>query len=412
MRVLIVSCVFPPEPVVSSQTTVQIARALVERGHEVAVITAFPSRPGGQLYPGYRRRLLERQKSVEGFDLVRCFSFPSSESRLFSRFLENISFGVSAGWAMLTEPRADVVYSIVWPFFAEGIVFAIARLRGLPIVLSRQDIYPESLIAQQRIHEDSWIARWMFWLDGAIARRASALVVISERFADVYHNNRAVTAERVHIVPNWADVGSVVTEDAWRQFRREHNIPDDGFLLVYGGNIGVAASVETVIAAVGSLRHSERHHLLIAGDGSRVAACRELTNRIASDRISFCSPWPTTKTAVTLSAADVLILPTRGGQSFASVPSKLIGYMLAARPVIALALPESDLARTIEVAGCGWVVKPDQPDLLANKIREVAKLPATELTQRGQAGRDYALRNFTGEVCLPKIIHVLEEAAG
>ena len=56
-----------------------------------------------------------------------------------------------------------------------------------------------------------------------------------------------------------------------------------------------------------------------------------------------------------------MILPTRGQQSLASVPSKLIAYMLAARPVIALALPHSDLAQVIEESHCGWVVPPDQP---------------------------------------------------
>lgn len=411
MFVLVVSCVFSPELVVSGQTSVQIAEELVRRGHEVTVITAFPSRPGGKLYPGYRHRLLERQKSVAGFELVRCFSFPSAESRMFSRFLENISFGLSAGWAMLTEPRADVVYSNVWPFFAEGIVSAIAHLRGIPIVLSRQDIYPESLIAQQRIQSDSWMARWMFWLDGVISRAASALIVISDRFADTYRNNRAVIADRVHIVPNWTDAASVAIDYEWRRFRHEHNIPGDGFLLVYGGNIGVAAGVETLIESFHYLKDVQGLHILVAGEGSRLNACQTLVHTIGMDRVTFYTPWPKQDTSRVLGAADLLVLPTHGQQSLASVPSKLIAYMLAARPVIALALPDSDLAKTIEQSGCGWVVLPDQPKELADKIREVVRLPALELAQRGQAGREYALKNFTGEVCLPKVIRVLEQAA-
>ena len=75
-----------------------------------------------------------------------------------------------------------------------------------------------------------------------------------------------------------------------------------------------------------------------------------------------------------LGAADVLILPTRVRQSLVSVPSKLMSYMLAARPVIALALPQSDLAEVVERSGCGWIVEPDQPERLAALVSEVMLL--------------------------------------
>lgn len=103
MRVLIVSAVFPPEPVVSSQTSAQIAQALVERGHDVTVIMAFPNRPAGKLFSGYSRRLFQHKKSHAGVELVRCSSFLSPKSRMANRFLENISFGFTAGLVAFTK---------------------------------------------------------------------------------------------------------------------------------------------------------------------------------------------------------------------------------------------------------------------------------------------------------------------
>jgi hypothetical protein len=38
-------------------------------------------------------------------------------------------------------------------------------------------------------------------------------------------------------------------------------------------------------------------------------------------------------------------------------------------------------------------------------------LSAAELEQHGRVGRDYALQNFVGDACLPKVIQVLEQAA-
>jgi len=128
-------------------------------------------------------------------------------------------------------------------------------------------------------------------------------------------------------------------------------------------------------------------------------------------RIRFYTPWPTAETSRALSAADILILPTRGRQSLASIPSKLIAYMLASRPVLALSLPESDLAQIVRRSGCGWVIAPDQPGELADMIREILGQSKSALRSRGLAGREYALSNFTGDVCLPKIEAIIRQAA-
>jgi hypothetical protein len=41
----------------------------------------------------------------------------------------------------------------------------------------------------------------------------------------------------------------------------------------------------------------------------------------------------------------------------------------------------------------------------------VVSLPAQELVRRGLAGRQYALEHFVGEVCLPRVVGVVERAA-
>ena len=112
MRILVLSAVFPPEPVISAQTSAQIARELIRKGHSVTVVTSFPSRPAGALYPGFRRRLYQRQNTPEGYEIIRCFSFLSAHSRLVSRFLENISIGCTASLAILFLQRAEIIYAI------------------------------------------------------------------------------------------------------------------------------------------------------------------------------------------------------------------------------------------------------------------------------------------------------------
>ena len=411
MRVLVVSCVFPPEPVISSQTSAQIAQALVERGHTVTVITAFPNRPAGQLYPGYTRRLFAREQAQEGFGLLRCFSSLSPKSRLVSRFMENFSFGLTSSVAALLSQRPDVIYSNSWPIFATGLLFIVAKARRIPLVVSVQDIYPESLVLQKRALTKNRLAGWLSRLDGIIARGSRAVIVISDRFADFYRGERRVPPERVHVIPNWGD-GRAVRADAEQvtQFRKAMGIPLDARVFAYGGNIGLAAGVETLILAAPYLKEASQFRLLIAGEGSQLSVCQRLARDLDDGRVLFHTPWRSEDTGLLLGLAEVLLLPTRGQQSKVSVPSKLISYWLAGRPVIALAWPQSDLADFMKQSGGGWLVEPDRPDLLAAKIREVMSLSPAELRRRGEAGRGFAARNLIREICLPYLVAVLERA--
>ncbi len=411
MYVLIVSAVFPPEPIVSAQTSAQIAEELASRGHEVSVVTAFPSKPGGSIYPGYRRTLYERQRVGEHLGVVRCFSFPSAESSVASRFLENLSFGLTSGGVVLASRRPDVIYANTWPIIAAGLLSLVARVRRVPLVISVQDLYPESLVAQGRLGPSHILTRWMRWIDSIIARGSQAVIVISERFAEIYRQDRKVSGDRVHAVPNWVDGRSIAVEEWSAEWRLEQGIPRDSLLLAYGGNIGMAAGVETVIEAFRHLRGEERVHLLIAGEGANLAKCQALASDVASGTISFCTPWPVEETSRILRSADVLLLPTRSDQSLVSVPSKLAYYMLAARPVLALALSDSDTAQLVETSGCGWVVEPDRPELLACQIQRMVAMAPSELIRRGTLGREFALRNLTREACLPAILDVLESVS-
>ena len=187
-------------------------------------------------------------------------------------------------------------------------------------------------------------------------------------------------------------------------------IPPEAFLAVYAGNIGRASGVEVCLEAFQYISSNDDIYLLIAGEGSQLNACRELATKIGINRIKFHSPWLLSETSAVLSAADCLLLPTQGRQSLASVPSKMISYLSAARPIIALSLAQSETFRTIEKAGCGRVLPPGAPAQLAEALCDFHALPRSERERMGQAGREYALTTFSAAVCLPRVMTIIEES--
>ncbi len=409
MKISIVTAAFPPEPIVSAQTSAQIAAALQEQKHSVTVITNFPNRPAGILFSGYKRTLLAAEADPQGFVTVRCFSIFSRASSLFSRWLENISFGITSSLVLLFSLRPDVVYLNTWPIFATGLSSLVCKFRRIPFVVHVKDVYPESLHTQGRLKPDQGLYKLLLFIDRWVALHANSLIVLSESFARGYTQVRNISPSKIHILPDWIDSHSTVALGNV-DYRLETGIPPEAFVLVYGGNIGVAAGVGTIIEALRRVNSNREIVLVIAGSGSQLAVCQNLASSLTKVRVIFISPWDSKDTFSVLSAADVLILPTQGSQSLSSVPSKLLSYLLAGRPVLAAVLPESDTARVINVSDCGWVIHPNDIEGLARKIEELISLPRLALDTMGFAGRRYAMQNFSPENVLPKVIGIIEKA--
>jgi colanic acid biosynthesis glycosyl transferase WcaI len=409
LNVVIVSAVFPPEYTFSAKTSADIAEELARQGNQVNVLAPYPNRPGGELFPGYKRALYKRNYMPRGYDVVHCFSTLAPKSRMLPRFLENLSFGLTSGCRLLILKRIDLIYSNTWAIFASAIIAAVARLRGIPLIVSVQDVYPESLISQGRGSKQNLAIRLMRMIDRWIANTAAGVITASERIRELYARDRGVPPSHIHVVHNWGERGAIDTSDG-AEFRAVKRIPHDAFLAVYGGNIGPASGVEALIESFARLQRRPCY-LMIAGSGSRLEACRRRAAELGCEHVIFHSPWNSDETDAVLGAADVLLLPTAGRQSLVSMPSKLISYMLAGKPVIAQVLEESETAAMVRSADAGWVIQPDSPALLATLLSEIGEIDPEQLRLRGANGRKFALANLCRESNLPRVIDVLRGAA-
>lgn len=410
MKILVVSCVFPPEPVTSASTSHALACEMARQGNDVTVITSYPNRPGGRLFSGFKRRFLERSQAENNFEIVRCFSTISRTATLLSRLVENLSFGVCAGFAIARMPRPDVIYANTWPIFAAGIASLVAKTRRIPIVISVQDIYPESLISLKKLKSGSHAERILKFFDTRIARAAAALVVISERAEQIYSREREIPRKQIHCIANWRPKKECPTVEMAQKQRDIWGIEAGTFLIVFAGSVVPACGLEVVIRAVSRLKDEPLAHFMIAGSGSALDSCKSMTEQLHARNVEFGGPFLEEQTFEILAAANILILPTQGDQSLVSMPSKLISYMMSGRPIVTLACAESDLARVVNTSGCGWTVAPGDADGLEQLFRIILHLKSSELARMGSLGRQYALAHFSTEACLPRLVTVIENA--
>ena len=106
-------------------------------------------------------------------------------------------------------------------------------------------------------------------------------------------------------------------------------------------------------------------------------------------------------------SANVMLLPIKKGAASSSIPSKLPAYMFSKKPIIASVDMDSDSARVINEAKAGWVIEPENLDILIDAMREASLTKKSELELKGENGFNYAMKNLSKKNNLKQLVNYI-----
>jgi glycosyltransferase involved in cell wall biosynthesis len=402
-RILVLSIYHDPEPI---PKTGDLARELQRRGHEVTVVTAFPHYPSGTLYPGFRLALWRRENRG-GVPVLRTFIYPYHGSRSSLRMLNYLSWMVSSVQAAWLTPPCDVIY--VWhPPLTVGVsAWILSRLKRVPFVYDVQDLWPESALASG-LMKPGFLVDALYRLARWVYRRAPRILVVSDGAAE--HLRRAgVDPSKVTVASHWVDT-SDFERPSNRDVRAEFGWADK-FVVMFAGNLGMVQGLETVIDSGAVLQRSAPRVLLVlVGDGAARPGLEQLVADRGLSNVVFAGRHPAPEMPAFFGAADALLVHLRRSEiADHAIPTKILSYMAAARPIVCGT--GGAAADLVAAAGAGIVTPPGDPMALATAIQRLASLPAPEREQLGRRGRAYLHRHFDKRHVIDGYERVLLETA-
>lgn len=405
MNIAIVNAVFPPEPVVSARLGADIARHISELGHNVTVFCPAPSRPAGSRY----QALCD---SGYGFRVIRVDSFLAPQSRLAARLIESYSFGRHVCRALARSSSSyDVVYANSWPILSPAILAKYCSKNGIPVVYHIQDLYPEALIGRLPFGLRRILVQPLMALEKRTVACVEHVVVAGDAMQRVFAaGTRGKYLPPVTTIHNWQDERRFGVAVNRRVACERYGVDSHRRTFMFLGNIGPVADFERVIDAFAAA-NLEGAQLVVVGEGSQKTACMARAARHQAAKILFRSdPDPDNVPAIQ-SMADVCVLPMRSDSGVSSVPSKLIAYMLSAKPVLGIIEGTNDTTEFITKSGGGWLVSPANESDVAAAFRATAKIPDSELVRLGKLGEEFAIRHFSRTKCLGELSDIILNAA-
>lgn len=364
MRVLLLNQVFYPDAAATAQHGWDLARHLTAHGHEV---TAIASR---SLY-GDAGASLAAEETVEGIRIVRVGKSLFGKRGILARAVDFGLFYVAAMAAALRLPRHDVVVCFTTPPFIAyaGLVLRLAK--GTRCVQWIMDLYPDVAVEFGAMRRGSAVARLFERIGVRMTRKCDLSVVLGRCMRDRIVA-KGVPAEKLELVNVWSDDEELAPIPREQNgYRREWAV-GDRFLVMYSGNFGIGHDVETFLGAAELLRDDDRVRFAFVGSGKRKAEVERVVGERKLGNCILAPVQPRERLGELLSAADAHLVTLKEASLGLMVPSKFYGILGAARPVLYVGPPSSEVGRSIDETQCGFTTPLGDPEALAERIRSMA----------------------------------------
>lgn len=387
MHILIVTNHFWPE----NFRINDLASGMVERGHQVSVLTGIPNYPEGKFYSGYGV-FRKRSEEYRGIRIRRIPLIPRGNGSSFRLMLNYISSTIAFCFfaPFLCRQRYDVIFVFETSPATIGLPAVLLKwLHRKPIVFWVLDLWPDSISATGALKN-----RFILWSLRKIIRwiykNCDELLISSKGFEHSVKLIGGYSGE-IKYFPNWVEpemeIGRPIEVDAI-------TFPT-GFRILFTGNIGVAQDFPTILDAAEKLKNILDIHWIIVGSGRNMDWVKsEIVKRELSSQFHLLGRHPVEMMPHFFSQADALLLPLRKEPIFElTAPGKLQSYMSSGVPIIAAL--DGEGANIVNEAGCGIACSAGNPKSLQDAVISFYKMPKSERINMGENGLRYCEKNFS-----------------
>lgn len=382
---------------------IDLSRELASRGH--AVDHAYCDTnvtPRGDLAKGVDALQIIGISTGAGFD----------KYNVGKRLVGEVRYGVSSA-KLLIRRRPDVTLNANVPVVSLAIISVAARALGIKNVLWLQDLQA-GLIAMVLDNERHPIYRAMSWLENRCIRSADHVVTISSGFEREAISIGQLPA-RVTTIPNWAPIAELPLVDRENSWAIEHDLVGKNVYL-YSGTLGMKHRPEALVELSKRLALTDSDAVIVVISESVGAEWlgeqRSDGEPLGNLRILPFQPFEQLPSV--LGSADVLVCLLEVDAGEFSVPSKVLTYLCAGRPVLGLMPSNNAATRLVVEEALAGLVSDDLEEFLdyAQALANYDGLRASY----GESARSYAEREFPVDGIADRFervfAHVIHDSAG
>jgi colanic acid biosynthesis glycosyl transferase WcaI len=366
---------------------VELSRELARRRHDVLHLHCGSFRTG--------KGAVEETTDDDTRFTVDAVSLPREFEKYspWTRLRHERAYGIKVT-ERLSDFRPDVVLSANTPLIAQKILLSGCKRLGSKFVFWQQDILG---IGIKRVLDrrypliGSAVGSRFVALERSLLLRSDAVVAISDGFLPALDELR-IPAEKIHVIENWAPIEELPMRSRENEWAKTHGLVGKRVLL-YSGTLGLKHNPDLIVQLALSVRSEPDIEIVIVSEGLGAEWLDRRRSELKLRNIRLLPFQPYAALPDVFASGDILVAILEADAGVFSVPSKVLSYLCAGRPLLA-AIPADNLAaKVVRRSGAGIVV--DSHDVAgfvagARRLLEDEKLRGEHARQ----ARRYAERNF------------------
>ena len=367
MKLLIVTPHFWPENLPINKWATKI----VNKGHQVQVLTGKPNYPNGEVFSKYKKKKNSLdQYNYKKIKIISLPIIPRKKGTSINLALNYISFVFSF---IIYLPKLinllkfdRILYYGISPLTAAIPAIILKKIKKKKLVFWIQDLWPESISFTGHV-KNLFLIKIINYFCIKIYNSADIILCQSASFAKHLKNKKV--KPKIKILYNSYDLNKNLYKVKIN--KKIKKILSNNFCITYGGNIGKAQYFENILSIAKQIQ-KYKIKFLIFGSGSDYF---NIKKKIKNYKINNIYLYPQIKEDLInkiYTKSSVLLL-TLNKNSFLSktIPSKLQNYLAIGKPILISA--DGEVNKLIKKNKCGLVSPAEDYKILKKNIFKLFK---------------------------------------
>lgn len=271
-----------------------------------------------------------------------------------------------------------VIYSTPPITFCNAIEFVKKRDKAKTYLLLK-DIFPQNAVDLGMISKRGLkgvIYRVLRKKEKKLYKISDYIGCMSQANVDyILKHNPEIEPSIVEICPNSVEVVDMSVDEVTRKnIRRKYGIPLDKKIFVYGGNLGRPQGIDFMIKCLESQKKNSDAFFLIVGEGTEYGKIEEYIKRENPINVRLMKRLPKDDYDKMVGACDVGMIFLDHKFTIPNFPSRLLSYMQAKIPVLAITDSNTDIGKVIVDGGFGWWCESNDALVVSDQINKICSL--------------------------------------
>ena len=299
---------------------------------------------------------------------------------------------------------AEAEYDLVIAHFALYAFPILNQLGNLPLVIHFHGPWALESNAE---NQKTWAILVKKTLEKITYHRASSLIVLSQAFKDLLHQQYTVPLDKIKIIPGGVDLNQFKTDLSPIEARNKLGWQQERTVLFCVRRLVRRMGLENLLTAIDRVRTQYPDVLLyIAGKGALAETLQQRINDLnLTNHVSLLGYLPDEQLPIAYRAANFSVVPSVAYEGFGLI---VVESLAVGTPV--LATPIGGIPEILQPFCADLLLEDASVEQLAQGIMELLsgkrQLPSSEACQA------YVKRNYTWSVIAPQIKSVYEQACG